>query len=158
MTLKSNIDDVTAKFKKIFSTLGNKEQALLVAGEILIENTRGRLARGIDVNGQPFQPLTALTIANKNRNADKVLIEHGDLYRELHYQLVNGGRSLEFGSDRKYAAIHQFGGLIKPKNKKALRFKGTFAKQVKIPKREFLGVTPHDANDVLQALADLIEK
>lgn len=47
------------------------------------------------------------------------------------------------GTNVKYAAIHEFGGTIKPKKGKFLRFPGkdgkaVFVKQVKIPKRPFL--------------------
>jgi phage gpG-like protein len=53
-------------------------------------------------------------------------------------------RSVSIGSDRKYAAIHQLGGVIKAKGK-ALVFmlggKKIFAKQVKIPARPFFPFT-----------------
>lgn len=50
------------------------------------------------------------------------------------------------GSDRKYAPIHQFGGVIVPKAKKALKFKigGQWVtrKRVVIPARPFFPITP----------------
>ncbi len=50
------------------------------------------------------------------------------------------------GSDRKYAAIHQLGGVIRPKNKAALVFwsggRMWRVKQVKIPARPFFPFNP----------------
>lgn len=62
-----------------------------------------------------------------------------------------------WGVNRVYAAIHQFGGVIKPRTKKALRFKvagGGFvtAKQVTIPARPFLGISDDDRDDILHVL------
>lgn len=123
-------------------------------GEILLNNTRDRLTNGVDIYGNKFAPLTALTQSLKSKNKDKVLIGEGDLFRELTYQLVNGGKGLEFGSDRLYAAIQQFGGTIKPKHAKALAFGGVFAKQVTLPARAFVGFTTQDETDVLNMVAD----
>lgn len=123
-------------------------------GEILLNNTRDRLTNGVDIYGSKFVPLTALTQSLKSKNKDKVLIGEGDLFRELTYQLVNGGKGLEFGSDRLYAAIQQLGGTIKPKQAKVLAFGGVFAKQVTLPARPFVGFTPQDETDVLNMVAD----
>ncbi|MES2707135.1 MAG: phage virion morphogenesis protein [Verrucomicrobiota bacterium] len=61
---------------------------------------------------------------------------------------VVGAGGVTIGSDRLYAAIHQLGGktpphIIRPKNKKALKFGGTFAKKVnhpgsRIPSRPYM--------------------
>jgi len=61
-----------------------------------------------------------------------------------------------WGVNRIYAAIHQFGGVIKPRAGKALRFRvaGGFvtAKQVTIPARPFLGISKDDRADILHVL------
>lgn len=66
--------------------------------------------------------------------------------------------SANWGIGRVYAAIHQFGGTIKPKNGDALKFKipgGGFAvvKAVRMPARPFLGLSESNRNQIL----DLIE-
>lgn len=63
----------------------------------------------------------------------------------------------EWGANRIYAAIHQFGGTIKPKRASALRFRlanGAFVstKSVTIPARPFLGISPDDESDILNIL------
>ena len=54
----------------------------------------------------------------------------------------------EVGSNLKYAAIHQFGGVIKAKNAKCLHFllngQDVFAKSVKIPANPYLGISEAD--------------
>ncbi len=63
------------------------------AGEVLTNSTRERLAAGVDVQGKPFAPLSPLTQQLKKKNKTKPLIREGDLFRELRYQWVNGGRA-----------------------------------------------------------------
>jgi phage virion morphogenesis protein len=59
-----------------------------------------------------------------------------------------------------YARIHQFGGTIKPKSAKYLRFKlaGGFvrARSVTIPARPYLGIDREDEQDLLDTLETLI--
>lgn len=62
-----------------------------------------------------------------------------------------------WGVNRVYAAIHQFGGVIRPRTKKSLRFRvagGGFvtAKQVTMPARPFLGISDDDRADILHVL------
>ena len=63
---------------------------------------------------------------------------------------------------RPYARIHQFGGVITPKNAKRLRFelngKAVFAKKVTMPARPYLGVSAQNASDLEQAAAKFIER
>lgn len=129
-------------------------QALRGIGETLTNNTRDRLENGVDIDGRPFAPLSPVTLARKKKNRDKVLIESGDLHRELTYQLVNGGTGLEFGSDRKYAAVHQFGAR-----------QGAFGRSKRntplpwgnIPARPFIGITNQDKDEILDNLTTFIE-
>jgi phage gpG-like protein len=62
------------------------------------------------------------------------------------------------GTNVIYAAIHQFGGTIRPKSKRALRFRMggrlfTLSK-VSIPARPFLGLTPADRAEIAAIFAD----
>lgn len=68
----------------------------------------------------------------------------------------------EWGENRVYAAIHQFGGIIRAKAAKALRFflaGGGFAvvRQVVMPARPSLGVSDDDANEILNIVQRRIE-
>lgn len=71
------------------------------------------------------------------------------------------------GSDKKYAAIHQFGGRtraheIRPRNKKALAFGGRVVAKVNhpgsvIPARPFLALTPGDEAEIEQSALDYLQ-
>lgn len=69
----------------------------------------------------------------------------------------HGRTFAEWGVNRIYAAIHQFGGVIRPVNAKALRFQladGSFAvrKSVTMPARPYLGLSDDDVGDILDAI------
>ncbi len=74
----------------------------------------------------------------------------GTLWRSVRITGLTNS-SVTVGSDRKYAAIHQFGGTIIPKSKKRLAFsiggQMVFAKSVKIPARPFMPFTRSDFTD-----------
>nr|WP_299152128.1 phage virion morphogenesis protein [uncultured Tateyamaria sp.] len=65
------------------------------------------------------------------------------------------------GSPLSYAAIHHFGGVIKPKKAKALAFKAggdsVFAKQVTIPARPYMGVSTDNAREIESAIGDFMK-
>lgn len=70
------------------------------------------------------------------------------------------------GTNKAYAAIHQFGGttrphVIKPRYKRALAFGGVIVRQVnhpgsRIPARPFLALTDGDLDDMLTAAQDFL--
>lgn len=70
------------------------------------------------------------------------------------------GTEAVVGSNKVYAAIHQFGGrtkahVIKARHKRALSFGGIVVRQVnhpgsKIPARPFLRLTPRDLRDIVE--------
>jgi phage gpG-like protein len=74
------------------------------------------------------------------------------------------GDEVSLGTNVIYAAIHNFGGVIVPKNKSALAFPGLgggtiFAKKVTIPKRTFMGIGDDDEqkiNEKIQAALDKV--
>ena len=82
----------------------------------------------------------------------------GNLAQSLTYRV--GRNFAEVGTNLPYAAIHEFGGTIKPKNGKYLKFqingKWIFAKQVTIPKRPYLEPSLKDlfASGKAQLIAD----
>ena len=52
------------------------------------------------------------------------------------------------------AAVHQFGGTIKPKSGKLLAFRGHVAKSVTIPARPYLGLSDADQNELVERTLD----
>jgi phage virion morphogenesis protein len=123
-------------------------QDIAIFGE---NSTRLRFRTQIGPDGQRWKPsLRALLFGGKTLTKDGHLA---------------GSTSSNFGSDfaewgvnRIYAAVHQFGMVIRAKGK-ALRFRlanGAFAvvKAVRIPARPYLGVNDDDRRGML----DLIER
>lgn len=71
-------------------------------------------------------------------------------------------RAVEWGTNVIYAGIHQFGGTIKPKSKKALKFRGAngifhMVKQVEMPARPFLGVTENNQREFVEVFNDWVK-
>lgn len=66
------------------------------------------------------------------------------------------------GTNKAYAAIHQFGGVITPKKGKYLVFKigdsWIMTDKVEIPARPFLTLPPQDEADILQDIQDYFQR
>ena len=121
-------------------------------GETLIKIHRDRFARQVSPDGQPWAPLSAWYQDQKSQNQDNILTLRGHLSQTLSYNTTQDG--LEFGSNRVYAAIHQFGGTIRPQNAKALNVGGRPAKSVTIPARPWLGIGSNDERDIINTVKD----
>ncbi len=102
-------------------------------GEYLLESTKQRFADEVDSDGLPWEPLSSHT--HKDRNADRILLEHGDLMDSLHYN--SGADHVELGTNLIYGATHQFGDDSR-----------------NIPARPFLGISAADEDTIL----DLMER
>jgi phage gpG-like protein len=95
--------------------------------------------------------LTARTKANAKSKpyaagrGPRTLMVTGTLRNSIHAGMASGADFARIGTDVKYAAVHQFGATITPRNAKALRFRlpgGGWAtsSRVVIPPRPFLPV------------------
>lgn len=154
--LKTDIRDriTDEMFDQIIRNMGSLRPALLEIGEHLQGSVEERFRTETDPEGNAWTPLSPFTRANK-RN-DQILTESGGLRGSIHY--TAGNDTLEQGTNKIYAAIHQHGGVIKPKNKSALAIGkpgGEFAvvKQVTIPARVYLGLSDDDKQAIDAILA-----
>lgn len=141
------------KFRKCLQKLGNIDYRKLheQAGEAIIANTQQRFRDGKDPEGKPWKHSQkkgqTLVDTRRLRNSitKKVYFDH-----------------VEVGTNVRYAAIHQYGGTIKPRRKKWLRFKsgGRWAmkKKVKIPARPFIGIGEDDILDIQEICEKTIEE
>lgn len=151
----------------------------------LHSNTRMRFKAGVDPDGIPWR--------KPKWRQGQTLRDTGALLKSIHEKSSSAFAAV--GTNMEYARIHQFGGVVKPKNAKALaipwskearqvgyarRFPKKLAlvwpkgksggwliepgkkstklhyllrKQVTIPERAFLGITPADAEDVRDTIA-----
>ena len=152
--------------------LSDKKTILRQIGEELVASTDERFVSMQSPSGEQWKPLHPRTIRQK-RNKQKILTERGLLRGSIHYEL--NGDTLEVGTDRKYGAIHQFGGVLKipartqtvkigtkgknkgrfmkAKSKAAHAIERTFtipAHDVTIPARPFLGLSRDDKEEIVE--------
>lgn len=129
-----------------------------VLGETLKKIHKARFETEVAPDGKKWQPLSPITQQIKGN--DKILRQGGYLSDKTAYNYDDN--RLEFGSDAKYARLHQFGGTITPKKAKRLKFgKGNntvFAKQSKIPARPWLGVNTQDEQKLLKKATALLQR
>lgn len=92
------------------------------------------------------------------KNVGQTLTLSGLLRRSITHK--SDDKTAVIGTNRIYAGIHQFGGVITAKKAKYLRFKingrEVFAKSVAIPARPFLGVSETDKEAVKDELNTLL--
>lgn len=94
---------------------------------------------------------------SKRRSGGMILQDSGQLAASI--EPGSDSSSAWVGTNKVYAAIHQFGGktrahVILPRNKQALAFGGRVVKKVnhpgsKIPARPFLSLTPEDEERIV---------
>ncbi|MEN9848742.1 MAG: hypothetical protein RL368_1482 [Pseudomonadota bacterium] len=149
------IDDkaVSDYLKKLEEKIGNLHVSLADIGESLLLSHEDRWDKQVSPDGQAWLPLSALTQELKPKNKDKILVLNGYL-KNLQYQVTD--KKLTLGTDKEYAAIHQFGGTIEPKKGTSLKISGkgknVFVKSVTIPARPFLGISHDDEDNIIGIL------
>jgi phage virion morphogenesis protein len=123
-----------------------------VIGRLVQLQTRQRIAvekQGPD--GQAWQ---------KNRKGSSTLYASGALHDSIDYRTGLG--QIIVGSPLIYAAIHHFGGIIKPKKGKVLSFMAgnsrVFAKSVTMPARPYLGISSDNAREIEEVVGDFMQE
>jgi len=156
LTLKGDLREVRGALTRIGGIGRNPAAVLEAAGASIIMNTRRRMERGVAPDSTAWKPLNPSYAAVKE--GPGILrgpnYSTSGLYRSITRQVQ--GHTLRWGSNKVYAAIHQFGGVIKPKNKRALFFHigghEIVAGSVRIPARPYLGFTDEDRADLIGEL------
>lgn len=123
-----------AELEQLLDRGTNLAPAFAEIGEYGVETTRARiLSQNQDDPVGSWQALSARYAGSKrklkSKGAGRTLILHGYLIGTLHWQSDN--ESVEWGSDRIYAAAQQFG---RP--------------DINLPDRPFLGITEHNRTDI----------
>lgn len=88
--------------------LGDLTTPLNDIAEYLHQSTDNRFRQQVAPDGTPWAPLAPSTLARKK--GGRILREKGTLQDTLRHNVSNN--ELDFGTDRPYGAIHQFGGKI----------------------------------------------
>lgn len=90
---------------------GSRRELMHRLGEYLLESTQNRYTTQTGPDGQKWEPLKPRYARTKKYNADKILTLRGYLRRSYRYQ-VKGDDALQWGTNDKRAAVHQFGDTI----------------------------------------------
>lgn len=128
--------------------MGEHPRPLLEQLAFLGENsTRERFDNQTDPDGRRWKPSLRVQL-----QGGKTLTKDGHLGDSITSRADDD--AAEWGTNRIYAAVHQFGATIKAKNGGFLQFPlaggGWVAKrQVTVPARPFLGLSREDEQDVL---------
>lgn len=128
---------------------------LVTIGHRLEDSTKDRLDSGhnVDPTGKPWVTLQPWYQEQKKAYKNHILSLTGRLSDSINSDVVDG-HTVIVGTNVPYAAIHQFGGVIRPKTANALNVGGRAVKKVTIPARPFLGVSNQDKENILDAVLD----
>ncbi len=133
----NNLDLDDGQLKSLHSTLG----------ETGVTQTKERFRDQKSPDGKPWPKSKRA----EGEGGQTLTGKAADLKNSINYK--PSSREVEVGTSKVYAAIHQFGGVIKPKKGKFLVFeiggKKIFAKSVTMPARPFLGISPANEKELL---------
>lgn len=117
-------------------------------GEILKISTDERFDKQAAPDGTPWETLSRGYQAYKRRRGfdERILHKRGELRNTLRAQATD--YSVAFGSDRKYAAIHQFGG----------RFRAFGKYPARMPARPYLGLSDADVQEIQEQIREAYER
>lgn len=144
--------------KRVRKALANADTRDLLTGlgDLVVAKVMERFRTGTDPEGNKW-PVSL----RAKLEGGQTLVDVGNL-RESYTRVVNSDEQVEIGSNREYAAIHHFGGVIRAKSAKALHFtiggRHIMKKSVTIPARPALGLNDEDEAHLLEETEDWIAK
>lgn len=160
-------DQVMKRLDDIAKGCRDLRPVLSAFGDYLVKETVTRFDREQDPDGRAWQPLSATTLALKKNKT--ILTESTDLRNSFHRQVGRAG--LKVGTDRPYAAAHQFGLKqamnIRPHRRRVasrsksgvqsgVAFVKAHTRQVNLPARPFLGFTAQDRQELIETIKDYL--
>lgn len=116
--------------------------------EQVLDSTRQRFRDARAPNGQPWTPLADSTVAARRKgrrrrgSTPQILLDTARLRNSISYQVK--GLTIEWGTNVRYARIHQLGG------------RAGRGRKVNIPARPFLGFSPADRAFIQKTLRDWV--
>lgn len=146
--IKISLNDIQAaqQLHNIARQLQQPRKLYGVLGETLKKIHAERFKQEVDPQGNGWQPLSAKTLARKQKKGKSTKILRQDGYLSDRTAYNYNDKNVEFGSDAKYARLHQFGG------------KAGRGKKVTIPKRPWLGVSQQDEQKLLRKATALLQR
>jgi phage gpG-like protein len=143
LTLTIRKNDISPAITKLARTAKNPQRVLRAMGTTFMSITMGNFRQDTSYRPTPWAP--------KRSGAPSYLMLHNVLSRSFHLEV--SATTAKVSNPCIYAAIHQFGGIIKPKTKAALKFKWgpdksnwATVQQVRIPPRPFFPIIGSPGN------------
>lgn len=140
VSIEHNAPQFAAAIREIADRCGSPDAALQIIGETVTASVQ----RNFELGGRPgWQPLAPATLAKKRGGS--ILVDKGfagGLLGSIHWEVADN--VIYVGTDKIYAAIHQFGGQAGRNHK------------VTIPAREFLMIQDEDIDEILELLQEFI--
>ena len=139
-------------------TGGNTKPVMGAIGQAVVASTQRRFVSQTSPDGQHWLPVNPLRAADK-RNS-RILTESGRLRSSINAR--PGNDSVRIGTNVLYAAIHQFGGVILPKNAQKLKFmmggiRFSVARVV-MPARPYLGISDDDHEEIRDIVLGALDR
>lgn len=113
-----------------------------------VHSTQARFATETAPDGTRWAALNPAYAELKGAGRN-ILTRSGKLKDDMSWHA--GAAEVSWGSSRIYAAVHQFGATIKPRNVGSLGLVPVFlvrVKSVTIPARPYLGISPADGDEI----------
>lgn len=156
LVVRLDWDDARVAFGRLERAVSDTAPIMRAIGTGIVTSTQDRFDAGQDPDGGAWAALNPTYAAGKR--GPGILREsgmRGGLQGSITYR---AGRSeVEVGSNKIYAAIHQYGGVITPKGGGRLVFRlgnrVVHARSVTIPQRRYLGIS----NDDQLMILDVVE-
>ncbi|PZQ45162.1 MAG: phage virion morphogenesis protein [Micavibrio aeruginosavorus] len=145
-------DDILLKALRKVSSPATRREILDTLGSYGVSSTQQRFREKKTPEGASWKE------SRRASQGGQTLRDRNYLYRSLSY--LASDKSVEWGTNLIYAAIHQFGGIIRPKNGGVLVFQGlngfVFTKKVTIPARPYMGINNDDRSEMGELIKDYL--
>jgi phage virion morphogenesis protein len=143
-------EDTRNLLAELYRRTGDIKPAMDAIGQILVSNTQLRFVDQKDPAGNPWAPLSAVTIARRRQGrgagSAQILRDTGRLASSISYKVTAG--SVGLGTNVIYAGTHQYGAR---KGQYGVR-RGHPIPWGDVPQRSFFGYNDQDRADVEELL------
>ncbi len=126
---------------------------MAAVGEAIRTSTLERFDTGKDPEGRAWKKSI-----RAQQDGGKTLSKSRDLATSIHVE--SSAKGVEVGTNKEYAAIHQFGGTIRAKNDGLLKFKigdqWISKRSIEMPARPYLGITDEDMQEIMHIIEEAV--
>lgn len=135
------------ELKRIDDVFDNALPLYEAIGASLLASFQNNFEKEQEPDGNPWPQSVRAQVTGGKTLSDSLYLRNSMTFEA-------NSNSVAVGSNVIYAAIHQFGGTIKAKSKRGLRFRSgdngdwVNRKEVTIPRRSFLGLEKEDKKEI----------